>query len=286
MIHLFMLLACGLLFGISSGFHAAAYIALACIAAVPAILWHDKRQFDRRDAALTLPWAVLVAGLIPRVTVHSLAYSMKLGIPFRDASYVQLDRALGINVPAVIAWFAHFPRIVATLNFSYWLLDLFLLAAVLVPALSGQKKRAQQLLVANLLLFMFTIPIFTFAPAIGPWAGFHFAGSAVQQRVGREMLALQTASICFPSYHAIWAVFSAWALWFIKPLRIPLATLATLIVISTVTTGWHYAIDPIAGVPLALASLACADVFLKSIAGDRFRKEVLVGGQHADAQAA
>jgi membrane-associated phospholipid phosphatase len=49
-------------------------------------------------------------------------------------------------------------------------------------------------------------------------------------------------------------VLSAWALWSIKPLRILAVIVAVLVVISTVTTGWHYLADVIAGLIISAAS--------------------------------
>src|SRR5579862_5435685 len=102
---------------------ALAYLVLALIAAVPAIAWHDKGEYVKRDAALTLPWAVLSAALIPRVIVLCQGHTM------HDAAYISADRALGFNVPAIMAWAASSPALTAVLDFSYWLLDLFMLAA-------------------------------------------------------------------------------------------------------------------------------------------------------------
>jgi membrane-associated phospholipid phosphatase len=57
--------------------------------------------------------------------------------------------------------------------------------------------------------------------------------------------------ICFPSFHVIWAILFAQALWGFRYLRIPVALLAGLIIMSTLTTGWHYFVDVLAGILLA-----------------------------------
>jgi membrane-associated phospholipid phosphatase len=59
------------------------------------------------------------------------------------------------------------------------------------------------------------------------------------------------ASVCLPSFHAFWAVVSTQALWTFRWMRIPAAMLGALIVASTLTTGWHYGVDTLAGVLLA-----------------------------------
>jgi membrane-associated phospholipid phosphatase len=70
------------------------------------------------------------------------------------------------------------------------------------------------------------------------------------------------AIICFPSFHAIWAIFCAAALWGFRLLRLPVALLSGMIVVSTVTTGWHYVSDVVAGVAVAGLSLVIANVCL------------------------
>lgn len=67
------------------------------------------------------------------------------------------------------------------------------------------------------------------------------------------------AIVCFPSFHVIWAILSAIALggtW--RFLRIPSALFATLVIASTMSTGWHYATDVLGGLIIAAVSLLLA----------------------------
>jgi membrane-associated phospholipid phosphatase len=64
--------------------------------------------------------------------------------------------------------------------------------------------------------------------------------------------------VCFPSFHVIWAILGANALWCFKPLRIPVAILSTLIILSTMTSGWHYFVDVLAGLLVAAAAIAAS----------------------------
>jgi len=259
-LHLFMLVTSVSLGMMSMGFPPA-LLALACVLILPGALFHDRKQYVRRDAALTLPWAVLMVGLIPAVVIRVEAMRFR----FQDARLIEIDQALGFNVPSIMAWFAAHTSIGQILRYAYWSLDLLLLAAVLIPALAGRRREAETLMIANLFAFLVSLPIFMLLPAIGPWAGFHFEGTEAQRRVEMEMIGLQTASICLPSFHTIWAIFGAWTLRFLKPIRIPLMLWAALIVISTVSTGWHYVIDTLAGVLLAGASIVCAETTWKAI---------------------
>ena len=173
-------------------------------------------------------------------------------------------------MPTIVAWTSAHLCIGAILNHSYSLLFLLLPVAAVLPAVMGYRS-AKRFLIANTIAFVVALPMFALLPAIGPWVGFHTAGSAAQSACEASIMAIRSGHpaagagiVCFPSFHVIWAVLSAAALWPMKPLRIPATVVATLIVISTVTTGWHYVVDSLAGMILAAITLACADRFIDS----------------------
>ena len=276
-LHLLMAAACSALLGFcllgSRAVSAPLWRALIPASAVllpvsllPALFWYDKGKLEERDAALTLPWLVLVGELIPWAAV----LSGRFVLPLRDGFYLSLDRVIGVNVAAIATWTSSHSRAETLSNFSYESLSVLLPLAMLLPPLLGKKKAAEQFLLANTIAFLIGIPIFTLLPAVGPWIGYGFAGKPVQTACQASIEAIRhggTAEaagiICFPSFHVIWAILCAVALWSIKPLRIPSAILAALIVISTVTTGWHYACDVVAGIIFGVASLALADLLTK-----------------------
>jgi membrane-associated phospholipid phosphatase len=135
-----------------------------------------------------------------------------------------------------------------------------------VPALTG-KKEAKLFLVANLVAIMIAVPCFTLFPAVGPWYSEHFAPFAEQAHVQAQVLELRAPHpvsfslldgagiVSFPSFHVIWAIFCAAALWGIRWLRIPLCLLSAMIIASTLTSGWHYGVDVIGGLVVAVLSL-------------------------------
>lgn len=278
-IHLFMVAACGLLLSITvTGIcftsepiwkNALATVgALLPISTLPALIWHDRRQYEKRDTALILPWVVLLGTLIPVLTV----LSARTRFPLRDGLFIELDQAIGFSVPAIMAWVSQHHIIKLVLDRSYVSLSWLLLPATLVPVLAGKRESAERFLVANTIAFLIALPVFTALPAIGPWVGYNFAGNPAQKACEASIVALQTGGpsgelgiICFPSFHTIWAVLSVVALWPFRSLRVPSSLLASLIVLSTVTTGWHYVSDVFAGLLFAGISLACADRFVRRI---------------------
>ena len=62
------------------------------VSAIPGMLWHDRKEYTRRDAALTLPWAFILMMLLPVAAV----LSAQLQFPLRDALLVKFDRRLGL----------------------------------------------------------------------------------------------------------------------------------------------------------------------------------------------
>ena len=272
-IHLLMVAACGLLLSITvTGIwftsdpiwkRALATVgALLTISTLPALIWHDHRQYEKRDTALTLPWVVFLGTLIPVLTV----LSARTRFPLRDGLFIELDQAIGFSVPGIMAWVSQHHIIRLVLDRSYVSLTWLLLPATLVPVLAGKRESAERFLAANTIAFLIALPVFTALPAIGPWAGYNFAGNPAQKACEASIVALHAGGpagelgiICFPSFHTIWAVLSVVALWPFRSLRVPSSLLASLIVMSTVTTGWHYVSDVFAGLLFAGFSLACAD---------------------------
>jgi hypothetical protein len=276
-VHLFMLVACSLLlaaaiagYWITSGSGwqtmSAAVAAVLPVSFLPAILRHDRGEYEKRNAALALPWTLILVALIPPLAV----LSAQLRFPLREALFVRLDQAIGFSVPGVVHWTAaHWPA-QSFSDSSYSLLYVLLPLAMLVPPIVGNRKAAEQFVLANTVAVLISFPVFTLYPAIGPWAGYDFPGNEAQKACQAAILALHGGDrhaavmgiVCFPSFHVIWAVLSGWSLWSIKPLRILGAVLALLVVVSTVTTGWHYVCDVLAGFLVVAISLTGARVVM------------------------
>jgi membrane-associated phospholipid phosphatase len=191
-------------------------------------------------------------------------------MPLQDANLARLDRLFGISVPQIVSWSSRH-WVGSLVNRTYTLLSPLLILSVFLPALTGKVKNAQQFVLANLIAFAIGLPLFALLPAIGPWYGYHVAATPHQLDCQSAILLFRGAEhqvthldaiICFPSFHAIWAIFCVSALWGFRLLRIPVALLSGMIVVSTVTTGWHYVSDVVAGVAVAYLSLAIANVCL------------------------
>jgi membrane-associated phospholipid phosphatase len=196
----------------------------------------------------------------------------KLDLPLQDSHFARVDELLGIGVPRITSWSSHH-RVGALVNRTHPLLSPLLTLSVFLPALAGKTKNAQQFVMANLVAFSLGLPLFAFLPAVGPWYGYGFTPTPDQIECQRALLFFRGAGhfasrldaiICFPSFHVIWAIFCVAALWGFRFLRIPVSLFAGLIIISTVTTGWHYFIDVLGGIVVAGLSLAIAKACIET----------------------
>jgi membrane-associated phospholipid phosphatase len=242
----------------------------AMLAPLP-LYWHEKGRTALRESTLVIPWELLLAVLLP----FTVLIAARLRMPLQDSLFGRIDQSLGVNVPAIVGWANH--HWFGTLcNRTYPLLIPLLAASALAPAFLGKVKSARQVLLANLAAFAIGVPAFALLPAVGPWYYYHLAPNVVQANCQEQLFALrlpgpyndvsQAAGIvCFPSFHAIWAILCAVALWGFRPLRIPVALLSALIIASTVTTGWHYFTDVLAGFIIAAISIAFARACTRNV---------------------
>ncbi|HZY63454.1 MAG TPA: phosphatase PAP2 family protein [Edaphobacter sp.] len=189
-------------------------------------------------------------------------------MPLADPLLARIDNAMRISVPVIRSW-ASYHRIGAGLNVSYALLMPLLVLAIFAPALAGKVQPAREFVIANLIAIAIGAPLFALLPAVGPWYSYHFAPTSDQALCQIQLLAARTPGpyiytsapahiVSFPSFHVLWAILCARALWGFRYFRLPLALLSGMIIVSTMTTGWHYATDVIGGLILAAISISIA----------------------------
>lgn len=224
---------------------------------LPAAFLHEKKAWVKRDAVLMLPWTLVIALLITQAAPTTATFAF----PLRDDLWRSLDGHLGIQIPAVMAYTARHPMLEKLLDGSYaFALHPLVLLAIFLPACLGKLEAAERFVLANSFSFVVALPFMLFLPAIGPWVGWHFQPSTLQKACEATIVELRRGSltiqdafggiVCLPSFHAFWAAVSAHALYPFRALRYPAMIAAALVIISTVTTGWHYAIDVIAGLAM------------------------------------
>jgi len=247
--------------------------AIAILTLPIALLLHEKKQYYLRDSLLTVVWAFAFTLLLGfPVTV---AARLGMHIPLQDLRFEQWDRMLGIHVPDIQAW--AYARWVGPFEEKcYLFLFPFMQIGIVLSILTGRLVCAQKFILANLTAFAIGLPIFALMPGVDPWFADHFSAVpdaalcrdfvllAIRQP-GTYLYRYPAGAICFPSFHVIWALLTAYMLWGIRPLRPFVFVIAMLIVISTVTTGNHYVVDVLAGVVVAAVSIAITNRTSRSI---------------------
>jgi membrane-associated phospholipid phosphatase len=238
----------------------------AMISPLP-IYWHENGRTALRESVLVIPWEMLVAVTLP----FAVFVAARLRMPLQDTLLGNIDQALGVSVPAIMAWADHH-WLGTVINATYPTLLPLLAVACLAPQLTGRVKEARIFLLANLIAYAIGLPLFAMLPAIGPWSFYHLVPPPNQAITADLLLELRLPGpyyshgqgaglVCFPSFHVVWAILCAAALWGFRPLRIPVAVLTVLIILSTMTTGWHYFCDVLAGLVIAVISLAIARIY-------------------------
>lgn len=234
------------------------------------LYWYQKQRFGLVDAALLILWAWLESYLIPDL----LRVAARLRMPLQDQLFGDIDRRLGINIQSIQLWAAHH-WLGHLLNLSYAAVNILIPLSVLLPLIFRKPEYVRRLVVANLVCFAIGIPLFALLPAIGPWRYFDSAPTQLQytfceapflglRAPGLYVLTTQPAGIiCFPSFHVVWAIVCGATLWCFRYFRPIIVLLCAMIVISTMTTGWHYFTDVLGGLVLSVISLLAAHALVR-----------------------
>jgi membrane-associated phospholipid phosphatase len=216
-------------------------------------------------------WGVLVTNLY-LLPEH---FAARREVPWNDGQLARIDRTLGVEVPDVLRLMEQWPGVAHLLEFAYGLLILLVMLTIMIPPLYGRMDKAKEFAIASLAAAAVSIPLLAFFQAAGPWSIYGYAPSPEQAGMTRTLLALRSGEafeldlgnhdglICFPSFHTVLAVLCCVALWPVPFVRWPSAIVAGLIVLSTVTTGWHYIVDVLGGLIVAAAALAAARGYLR-----------------------
>jgi membrane-associated phospholipid phosphatase len=179
------------------------------------------------------------------------------------------DHSIGLETNRAVQAAAFHPQVAKVLAAIYTLMIPFSLAALIISVFEGKREPAQRLVIAYAVAALATIAGFALYPAAGPWTVYRFTASPEQMLVQSTLTLLKTSGplrqniahcglVAFPSFHVAQCILTAIAFWHSRWLRFPAAVLAILMCISTVTTGWHYVIDVIGGVTVAIFSQVVA----------------------------
>lgn len=186
-----------------------------------------------------------------------------------DVELAALDRALGFDWPAAMAWMARHPRLnmLALIAYSSMLPQVALLTIVLATV---EASRVYRFCLALALSALSCIAIWSLAPSFGAFSVYplvaNHAALALDPAYAHELVRLlhdgpglisprdTKGLIGFPSYHAVLALLVMWFARDIQYLRWPALALNIAVLLSTPVQGGHHLIDVLAAFPIA----ACA----------------------------
>jgi hypothetical protein len=234
-----------------------------------AFYYRWRREEKLKNLFVVTFWAI-VLDCVYGLPVYIAA---RQNVVLRDALLADMDRRLGLEVPDILRFMEHYPEVKHALDICYECLLPLIVLALALPVLCNKPASVAEFFIACVVSIVILIPLFAAFQAVGPWHYYGYAPNAEQERTTRvffalksdEWLALDSSNsagvVAFPSFHTILAVLSAIAFWRIPYVRWLAALLACLIVVSTLTTGWHYVADVLAGLAIAAVSMAAARGF-------------------------
>jgi hypothetical protein len=206
-------------------------------------------------------WAVLLTHLLSVV----IQIAARSPFPLVDAQLTYIDRCLHLNTARIAGLSAHIPMLRSIFAATYNLVSLLIMLALILPPFTGRPEASQRYIVALVIGTLITATLFALWPAAGPWMTEGFAPSPIQLQVTKYLLLLKSparvtlnfnsaAIVSFPSFHVVLALLSAMSLGAIPRVRPLVWSFAGITCLSTLTTGWHYGIDLLGGLAVAVTA--------------------------------
>ncbi|HNQ21699.1 MAG TPA: phosphatase PAP2 family protein [Phycisphaerae bacterium] len=189
-----------------------------------------------------------------------LMYSLAAGeASLADELLMRVDQWFGVAIPEVVTWVRAHPVVNIPLAFSYDTLIPQTALVIIILGLRGDRRPLETFLLRFMLGALLTAVVFIWLPAAGPFHAYGFAPSAAQARYLAHLEGLREGTrfvvtwngaeglITFPSFHTTWALLLALAVRHRRVLFTCSLVLNVAVVISTLTTGWHYFADVLGG---------------------------------------
>lgn len=200
-----------------------------------------------------------------------------------DRTLIALDALVGYHWPDAVAAAASVPYLSTVLRFVYMSSLAQMVVVILALGFSGRAKDLHLFLVTGTLSAVATILIWAAVPSFGPSAIYSIApemeaaaglvvgsgyGAELNRLAGEGPLLISPKDglglIAFPSFHT---VLTCLAVWFTMSLRrlFPLFLIVNILMLPAILVhGGHHLIDALGGLAVFAASLAAAQIILRS----------------------
>jgi membrane-associated phospholipid phosphatase len=222
--------------------------------------WRGIPQFS-------FPLVTLMHMILYPPVILTLSYLVTtFNMPLRDQTLFWLDQQLGFRVIDFMNRVSFLPSLKVFLDIVYDSLGWQTLFAVFF--LGWQEKLLLRgFLLQWMLTTWMTLLMASVYPATGPWVTNGYPPSSSQTRYAQQFHALRSGEkkdiplktpvglVTFPSFHTANAVILAAAFFSFPRLFFFFGFLNLLVVVSTMSTGWHYLSDVLVGIAMALFAI-------------------------------
>jgi membrane-associated phospholipid phosphatase len=211
------------------------------------------------------PNFVLCLSALLQIVLFSTAFVLltylgaRTARPLADRQLAACDAALGLDVSQSVASGRRHPMLGRLLNLAY---DSMLLQTAIVVALLGLRGdcRLEIFTLRFTVSALIALALFLVLPAEGPFSTYGFRPSASQSHYLEHLHALRDGTftflnfadvaglVAFPSFHSIWALLLILTCRQQRIISVVVLILNSLVIIATLTTGWHYLTDVLGGV--------------------------------------
>lgn len=266
----------------------------ACIA-VAYRLRHDKSALGRSITVITegtrlslQAGAYIFASAITGATFMYLSAS--LGLPLRDAELAAIDKAMGFDWLAFLAFTNQYHILSWALVAAYHTTGLQFLLLVLFLVFTRRNERLAAFLALLALSDLMTGIVVTLVPAEGAYAYYQPARDVFSQfttHAGvwhrQELASLRNDAVTildftkvqglvtFPSFHTTLAIITAWAVRDVRYISIPAMVLNAAVIVSTLPEGGHHLIDLFVGAIVAAVAILIVQICTRRSSSEHTR---------------
>jgi hypothetical protein len=188
--------------------------------------------------------------------------------PLIDDRLAAFDFRFGFQVATLVRWARGHAALNTFLDLVYLSILPQTILVLLILGLRKQSEGLDKFILRLMICALITAGLFFLFPALGPFARGDYTMDLTQARClehlqtlrsgARTVVSLSDAEglIAFPSFHTIWAILIAAAYRGRRILFPVFAALNAAMVFSTMSTGWHYVADVLAGICIWGAAVA------------------------------
>ena len=251
---------------------------------LPAIYYYLRRE-DR--FVLCLATLAQTIAFIASFTVLMYALAT-FARPLCDAQLAAFDAWCGVNVASVRQWTNDHAAVRWVMDAAYGTLLFQLPVIIIVLGLLGDRRSLETFVLQDIVAALLTAAVFAVLPADGPFSVYGYEPSPDQAHYLEHFRALRNGDmrsvtlqeaaglVTFPSFHAAEALLMALAFRHRRGLFAAFGALNLLVALSTMTTGWHYFADVVAGLAVGAFSFwavqACSPwIYRDEVPGSKFQ---------------